>query len=228
MKFSRGVIFVALSVALACDEPPREAEASVDAIAEEWEEALADLREDARRSMERLDEEMEGLADQYDDVGDEVAAEWEQAQAEFRQFRTEVQRDLERADNVAQDEARELRAEISEDLEEMTVRVERARLGALRERDEFLQASRTMLDDAQSSFESLSAELESLSADTRTELSQDLEELRSEAQDLRDRIDAMGDRAAEEFADERDDLADALASFTARAQRHLFEIEREL
>ncbi len=196
------------------------------AAAAAWREAMSELRDDVRSTIDDVGDEIEQLDERYLSASDEVAESWSESRASMQEYRQGLEADLARLETATADEARELKREMAQDLEQLTERVERARLEAVESGDDFVSASRDRMGQVDRDIQTFADEAASLSAEGRAKASESMDGLRERAGDLDDRLDRLVDATAEEIDEQRGDIAQELSSLTASVRRELFEIRQ--
>jgi hypothetical protein len=205
------------------DETVREEAA---AAAAAWREAMSELRDDVRSTIDDVGDEIEQLDERYMSAGDEVAETWSESRASMQEYRQGLEADLARLETATADEAQQLKREMADDLEQLTERVERARLESVESGDDFVSASRDRMGQVERDIQTFADEAASLSAEGRANASESMEGLRERAGDLDDKIERLVDATADEIDEKRGDIAQELSSLTASVRRELFEIRQ--
>jgi hypothetical protein len=110
----------------------------------------------------------------------------------------------------------------------MTHRVERAELLATDGNEEFVSAARERLAEADRDIQSLQAEAARLPMEARDDISRSVEDLRSQANDVRESVTSFNDAGPQEIAEQREEVAEEVASLTASVRRETFEMQAQL
>lgn len=215
------MIGLALLLASGCvDSEQDEAAQSADPVRA----AAAELHQDVQSALDQFGAEMEQLEQRYSSASDDVAANWSDTRAEMREYRDGLETDLARLDEASGDRARELKHELAQDLEQLTERLEQAKLESIEDNREFVSASRDRMVRLEDDLGALGDEAASLSAEAREEASDELEDLRDRASELGTRLDGLTDATTEEIENRRTDIAQAIGALTASVRRGLFEM----
>lgn len=218
---SVGALLALTMVLGACADERNDAEAAANDAAEELRLAMQDFEQDVRGAITEISDDIDELNSDYAGASDEMAEAWDNTKAEIREYRYEMEQGLEKLANATEENAAELEAEVAEDLEAVTMRLERARLTAIRETEDFIGASKERMSE-------LTASLEDVDDDISYETSAAINELKREASELTTRVDLLAESTSEEIAEEREELTEAIASLSASIRKQLFEAEQSL
>lgn len=217
-----------VGLVLACSESAREeTEEAASAAAEDVELASEAFLAEAQRALDELSGQIDDLDMRRADA-ERASTDWEEARREIDVAQQELESDLSRLRDATGQEAEALRVEAADALSTLTQRVERARLLAAETKQEFVSASQARLDEIDRDLRALRDEAAQLSADARQEALDGVESLRTEMEDLHDRVGALSETAREETAEERESVAEAIASLSASVRREWFELRGEL
>jgi hypothetical protein len=217
------VVWPALVFSAGCaDSAQDEAARTADALRA----ATAQLRLDVRSTLDEFGAQMERLDQQYMSATDDVAATWLDARAGIREYSEGIEADLAQLETATEEEAQRLKGEIAEDLEQLTERVERAQLESFENGEEFVLASRDRLARLGGDFQALNDEVAALSTEARADASDELEALHTRADELELQLDGLADATAEEIAEHRTEIAQAISALTASVGRELFEMRQ--
>jgi hypothetical protein len=122
----------------------------------------------------------------------------------------------------------EIRGEIVDGVETLVVAVEQARSGAAESAEEFVEVSRAQLDDIDFSLQTLTMKSASLpSTQEREQIAQEVDQMELTAEDLTQRVDAIGTASADELADRRVELSQAIALLSGSVYRRALAIPQD-
>jgi ElaB/YqjD/DUF883 family membrane-anchored ribosome-binding protein len=224
-----------MDAAAACGAPQQDRTLDADVPAGSEQATRADsiqqdtqFESDARAALDELGAKFEELDARNRNLQGESAGAWATVREEIVQAGDQLESDLDRLGVAAVQEIDNLRMRIASNLETITHRVERAQLLAADGGEEFVNAARDRLAEIDQDIQTLQSEAAQLPMEAREAASQSVETLRSEANDVREAVTSMAEAAPQQIAEQRERLADDVASLWASVRRETLEMKSEL
>jgi hypothetical protein len=217
---------LALMCGTACAGPQRDR--GEQAAPSDDEQVADQFRSEAREALDELNDEFRELETTNANLQGESATAWAETREQILQVRQELETDLDRLEGATTDEADDVRARVADSFETMTHHLERAKLLATDDNQEFVTAARNRLAEADRGIQSLQAEAARLPMQAREEVSQSVESLRSEANDVRETVMSFSNAAPQDIAEQREEVAEEVAALSASVRRETFEMQAEL
>jgi hypothetical protein len=228
---------IALAVSLACactpadetaDEATMQGESPSELTAADAPFASDVFIRDVQSIVQDLDDKVDALATTYADAEGEAASTWDATQRGIVQAREELLEDVMRVREIGDRAPAEIRGEIVDGVETLVVAVEQARSGAAESAEEFVEVSRAQLDDIDFSLQTLTMKSASLpNTQEREQIAQEVDQMELTAEDLTQRVDAIGTASADELADRRVELSQAIALLSGSVYRRALAIPQD-
>lgn len=189
--------------------------------------AVEALEQRVRAALVGLQDAVESVDERIADADDEVVSDWEQTKVEIRGFSYEIESQLEQMRRATPDEARGLKEGLARNIEAIALRVERARLDAEDDPEEFTTLARSRFLELEGDVEALSREVREAPDGLLEDLSVEVERIQGRTAELGERLEALGDAGPDAVRDMSHDLTQALAELSARARRRLIELQHD-
>ena len=218
-----------LVFAVGCDDGAQDQARIDEAVsATELRTTMNELRVDLRSTLDQFGSQIADLDERYQSANEDLAQDWQDTRDEMREHRQALEADLARLELATEDEAEGLKDDIAQGLEELTHRVERAQLASIEGGEEFVEASQERLTRLEQDLRALEQEAPALSVEVRESTTQTMRDFNARTGELRVQLDDLMDSSAEQISDEREEIAEDIASLTASVKRELFEVRQSV
>jgi phage host-nuclease inhibitor protein Gam len=182
---------------------------------------------EARQATDELQQKVDELRLAYADAMGGAADRWDATQREIMTTHRRLEADMERATQATTDTYDAIRADITDGVETLTEQVEHARLAAVADAQAFVAVSEQQLGELDLSIASLEAEAAVLAQEAQAEVRGELDAMREEAEQIAVTLDDMADASADEIAETREEVTQAIASLAGSVQRTWLELRSE-